>query len=185
MFFLCSSHTSLAHCSICLYLGLSESGTLWRPRQSGRQPPENFIGKNQWLCPPSSGTGGKESSCQGRRCKRWGFDPWPLISSGEGNGNPLQYSFLENPTGRGAWWTTVHRVTKNWTWLSTHQVSKKYEDKVGREGLQSLEVLTRGKQRTSLAVQWLRIHLPAQGVWDWSLVEELRPYMPHGQKTVT
>ena len=30
----------------------------------------------------------------------------------EGNGNPLQYSCLENPTDRGAWWATVHGVTK-------------------------------------------------------------------------
>ena len=29
-------------------------------------------------------------------------------SLGEGNGNPLQYSFLGNPMGRGAWWATVH-----------------------------------------------------------------------------
>ena len=29
-------------------------------------------------------------------------------SPGEGNGNPLQYSFLENPMDRGAWWATVH-----------------------------------------------------------------------------
>ena len=29
-----------------------------------------------------------------------------------GNGNPLQYSCVENPMGRGAWWTTVHGVTK-------------------------------------------------------------------------
>ena len=35
-----------------------------------------------------------------------------------GNGNPLQYSCLENPMGRGAWWATVHRVTKNQTRLS-------------------------------------------------------------------
>ena len=34
---------------------------------------------------------------------------------GEGNGNPLQYSFLENPTDRGAWQATVHEVTKSWT----------------------------------------------------------------------
>ena len=33
-------------------------------------------------------------------------------SSGEGNGNPVQYSFLENPMDRGAWWPTVHGVTK-------------------------------------------------------------------------
>jgi len=32
-----------------------------------------------------------------------------------GNGNPLQYSFLENPTDRGAWWATVHGVTKSQT----------------------------------------------------------------------
>ena len=33
-------------------------------------------------------------------------------SSGEGNGNPLQYSCLENPTDRGAWQATVHGVAK-------------------------------------------------------------------------
>ena len=31
---------------------------------------------------------------------------------GEGNGNPLQYSCLGNPMDRGAWWATVHEVTK-------------------------------------------------------------------------
>ena len=31
---------------------------------------------------------------------------------GEGNGNPLQYSCLENPMDEGAWWATVHGVTK-------------------------------------------------------------------------
>ena len=39
-------------------------------------------------------------------------------SPGEGNGNPLQYSCLENPVDGGAWWATVHGVTKSWTWLS-------------------------------------------------------------------
>ena len=33
------------------------------------------------------------------------------------NGNPLQYSYLENPMDRGAWLATVQRVTKNQTWL--------------------------------------------------------------------
>ena len=33
-----------------------------------------------------------------------------------GNGNPLQYSCLENPVDRVAWWATVHIVTKSWTW---------------------------------------------------------------------
>ena len=35
----------------------------------------------------------------------------------EGHGNPIQYSCLENPMDRGAWWATVHRVTKNQTEL--------------------------------------------------------------------
>ena len=39
-------------------------------------------------------------------------------SSGEGNGNPLQYSCLENPMDRGAWWATVHGFTKRQTRLS-------------------------------------------------------------------
>ena len=34
---------------------------------------------------------------------------------GGGNGNPLQYSCLENPMDRGAWWTIVHRFAKSWT----------------------------------------------------------------------
>ena len=36
-------------------------------------------------------------------------------SPGEGNGNPLQYSCLENPRGRKAWWATVRGVAKSWT----------------------------------------------------------------------
>ena len=36
-------------------------------------------------------------------------------SPGEGNGNLLQYSCLENPMDRGAWRTTVHGVAKSWT----------------------------------------------------------------------
>ena len=39
-------------------------------------------------------------------------------SPGEGNGNLLQYSCLENPMDRGAWWATVHGVTKSRTRLS-------------------------------------------------------------------
>ena len=40
------------------------------------------------------------------------------ILSGEGNGNPLQYSCLENPRDRGAWWAAVHGVARSRTWLS-------------------------------------------------------------------
>ena len=40
--------------------------------------------------------------------------------SGVGNGNPLQYSCLENSMGRGAWWGIAHGVKKSQTRLSTH-----------------------------------------------------------------
>ena len=36
-------------------------------------------------------------------------------SPGEGNGNPLQYSYLENPMDSGTWQATVHGVAKSWT----------------------------------------------------------------------
>ena len=39
----------------------------------------------------------------------------PDSSFGKGNGNPLQYSCLENPMDRGAWWAIVHGVVKSWT----------------------------------------------------------------------
>ena len=47
-----------------------------------------------------------------------GSSPGSGRSPGEGNGNPLQYSCLENPMDGGAWWATVHGVTKSWTRLS-------------------------------------------------------------------
>ena len=54
-----------------------------------------------------------ETSCQSR------FDPWVgKIPPGEGNGIPLQYFCLENPTDARAWWATVHGVAKSQTRLS-------------------------------------------------------------------
>ena len=45
----------------------------------------------------------------------------PTVSlPGEGNGTPLQYSCLENPMDRGAWWAAVHGVAKSRTWLSDY-----------------------------------------------------------------
>ena len=61
------------------------------------------------------GSDGKESICNvGDLCSI------PVLgrSSGGGHGNPLHYSFLENPMNRGSLRATVHRVAKSWTWLS-------------------------------------------------------------------
>ena len=61
------------------------------------------------------GSDGKESSCNaGDLGLIPGFGRYP----GEGNSNPLQYSFLENSMDGGAWQATVHGVSKSQTGLS-------------------------------------------------------------------
>ena len=60
-------------------------------------------------------TYGKEPACQYRRHNRRGFDPWIGTIPWR---RKLQYSCLENPTDRGAWWTIVHRVAKSQTQLT-------------------------------------------------------------------
>ena len=57
---------------------------------------------------------GKESTCNARNL---GLIPGSGSSPGEGNGNPLQHSCLEDPMVRGAWQATVHRVAQSWTRL--------------------------------------------------------------------
>ena len=53
--------------------------------------------------------------------RRTGLDPWDGRSPGEGNGYPLQYSFLENSMDRGVWQATVQGFTDSWTPLSSQQ----------------------------------------------------------------
>ena len=60
-------------------------------------------------------TMGKESACSmGDPGSVPGWARFP----GEGNGHPLQYSCLENPMDRGAWWDIIHGVAKSQTRLS-------------------------------------------------------------------
>ena len=56
------------------------------------------------------GSDNKESACNAGDA---GSIPGLGESPGEGNGNPLQYSCLDNSMDREAWWTAVHGVTKN------------------------------------------------------------------------
>ena len=63
------------------------------------------------------GSDGKEAVCNAGDIRDMGLIPGLGRSPGEGNGNPLQYSCLENPVDGGAWQATVHRVTQRRTRL--------------------------------------------------------------------
>ena len=59
--------------------------------------------------------GGSEVKASAWNVGDLGSVPGMGRSPGEGNGNPLQYSCLENPMEGGAWQATVHGVAKSWT----------------------------------------------------------------------
>ena len=70
----------------------------------------SILGQEELSLAGASSSVGKESAY---RTGDLGSIPWSGRSPGEGNGNPLHYSCLENPMNRGAWWATVHGGTKN------------------------------------------------------------------------
>ena len=72
----------------------------------GTQTPSAFLVSNR---PSNASRCGKAGSVPG-----WGRSP------GEGNGNELQYSSLENSKDRRSFWALVHGVAKTWTQLSRH-----------------------------------------------------------------
>ena len=67
---------------------------------------------------------------------------FPLSCIGEGNGNPLQCSCLENPMDRGDWWAAIYGVAQSRTWLKRLRSSRTYKN-----------VLAHGKQLISVN-QW-------------------------------
>ena len=78
---------------------------------------------------------------------------------GEGNGNPLLYSCLENPVDRGAWWAAVHRFAQSWTRLKrlSRSSSRKRKEKKKKRtkacGLQVNDLLVWDKQSVTDAKQ--------------------------------
>ena len=134
---------------------------------------------------------GKEFSYQGRRHKGCAFDPWVGKIPGGGNSNPLQYSCLENPMDRGAWWAMIDRVSKSQTrltkqdqerWLHTsispsikekkkerrerEREGRREEERKGERGRERESTLGKGRsiQRLSIVKGLLQVQ-DLQGPW--------------------
>ena len=76
-----------------------------------------------------------------------GLIPGSGRSLGGGHGNPLQYSCLENPIDREAWWAVVHRVAKSRTCLKQLSTHKVLGDglRVGKEKINTVQTLSSRK----------------------------------------
>ena len=69
-----------------------------------------------------SGAAVKQSTCNAGDAGDIGLIPGSGRAPGGEHGNPLQYSCLENPMDRGAWWATVRGTAKSWTWLRDYHI---------------------------------------------------------------
>ena len=104
-------------------LGLANQAPTQDPELGAYEPKKDFLGESVVKNPPANSGD-------------TGLIPGLGRSPGGGNGNPLQYSCWDNPTDRGAWWATVHRVTKSWTRLK--RLSAHTQEETGESLLLSI-----------------------------------------------
>ena len=97
-----------------------------------------------------------------------GSIPGSRRSPGEGKGNPLQSSCLENPTDRGAWWATVHGVTK-----ASKLATKTRNRTTARRALKSRGVPAHSPGPSSEQCVWLA---SLSRVWVWEQHHALQPF---------
>ena len=122
-------HVTLAAGSDAACLPSQPFMTSAKPHHVPKTPPPNTLLLKVGV--PHMNLGGPRASCRVLVVKNLPAnagntgDPRSIPglgrSSGGGNSNPLQYSWLENPMDRGDWWATIHSVTKNQTQLSMHE----------------------------------------------------------------
>ena len=117
-------------------------------------------------------------------CSRWGCEEsdtterlhfhFSLSCIGEGNGNPLQCSCLENPRESRAWWAAVSGVTQSWTWLKWLSSSSglKYFSHLMRRADSLEKTLMLGNIEVSRKRRWQRMRwldgITDSWTWVWA-----------------
>ena len=126
--------------------------------------------------------GGSEVKASARSAGDLGSIPGLGRSPGEGNGNPLQYSCLENPMDGGAWWATVHGVAKSLTRLSdsTFTFTTVVQGFPGGSVVKNPPAVHETCRRCRFdpwveKIPWRR---------KWQVVPVLLPGHPHGQRSL-
>ena len=120
--------------------------SMWADRFSGEQL---ALGLPRWHS-------GKNPPANAGDARDVGSTPGSGRSPGREHGNPLQYSCLENSMDRGAWWATVHGVTKSRTWLSDGACKYQYVCYSCRMNSAS----TRGVE--------VFVKHPGEDIWAWA-----------------
>ena len=120
------------------------------------------------ICTRRCGSAVKKSACNAGATGNTDSIPGSGRSPGEGHGNPLQYSCLENPMDRGAWWVTVHGVAKSWPWLK--RLSTHVGTHVGRRGGHWTKCSSTSKKELTVGLVVLVMDIYALGTQRWIVV---------------
>ena len=108
--------------------------------------------------------------------------------TGEGNGNPLQYSCLENPMDRGAWWAAVYGVTQSQTrlkWLSSLAAAPRHSLRVNSEVLWALQALIPQLKAIFITIplrHWVEKRKGTPGLQAANPIRWFRCHLGAGQK---
>ena len=139
----------------CSFLSLA-SGNV------GSHPPKETLTFREETLGFPGGWDGEQSTCNSGNL---GSIPGLGRHPGEGNGNELHYSCLENSTDIQAWWAIVHVVTKSWTWLNDfHFTSLHWGGQVASDSMPRQSLPNKWEQLPALYGLCPGTHVPA-AVW--------------------
>ena len=149
----------------------------WTAEPGGLQSTGSQRVRHDWVTNPSDFPGGpmvKNLPASVGGIRDSGLIPGSGRSPGGGHGSLLQYSCLENPMGRGAWWPTAQKFRKSWTWQ--HMTCRTFS----QIGLLAWEVVLQAMWRSTMVGAF--VMYPAIKGWA---SHSSRPMRPIDWKSVT